>query len=402
MRLLHTSDWHIGNNLYGKNRYNEYEKFLNWMQLTIKEKSIDILLISGDIFDTTNPSNKASELYFDFLYNVAKDGVCKHIVITAGNHDSVSFLEAPKEILKFLNIYVVANIDDITKEVLKLKVGKEEIIICAVPFLRDRELRDVSYGENLQEREEKLIYGIKKHYQDIANYAINLQDSSQKIIAMGHMFVTGENTKVGDGVRELYVGNISNVGVDIFSEAFDYVALGHLHIPQSVSGKEYIRYSGSPLAMGFNEANQQKSITILDIEDKINISTLDVPKFQELEQIKGDLEYIKQRLTQLKNSDKPIWVEIIYEEDTIPGDLNRILNDYIQNSKIEILRIKSKKFTNKSLKRDYDITLQDLSVYEVFDKCLEYYEVDLEQRDELKELYKEVVIALEQKDINNF
>ncbi len=398
MRVLHTSDWHIGNSLYGKKRYSEFERFLEWMRGVVADKMVDILLISGDIFDSMAPSNRASELYFGFLHNIAKDGVCKHIVITAGNHDSISFLEAPKDILRVLNINVVASIDKIEDEVLELKVGDEELIVCAVPFLRDRDLREVSFGQDLQEREQKLIYGIKKHYEDIAKYAKNLKKDFVKIIAMGHMFVAGENSKIGDGVRDLYVGNLGNVGIDIFDEAFDYVALGHLHIPQNVSGKEHIRYSGSPIAMGFNEAKQQKSVTLLDIDDDIEISTIDVPKFQEMEQIRGDLEHILKRLDNLKSYES-IWVEVIYEGDEVVGDLNRILNDYIDGSGVEILRVKSKRYNTKALKREEEIDLNDLSVYDVFDKCLEYYKIDSNQKDELKKLYKEIIVSIEQEDI---
>ncbi len=394
MKILHTSDWHIGKVLYGKKRYREFEEFLTWMQQTIAEQNIDILLISGDIFDTTAPSNRAVELYFNFLYSVAKDGVCKHIVITAGNHDSPSFLEAPKEILKFLNIYIVANID-IKEEVIKLKVDDKEIIICAVPYLRDRDLRDSKFGESIEDKEQKIVSAIVNHYKEVAEYAKSMQKEGEPIIAMGHLFVRGSNTKIGDGVRELYVGSLGYVGSDIFDDAFDYVALGHLHIPQNVGGKDNIRYSGSPLAMGFNEAKQQKSVTILDFNDGLKILTIDVPKFQELEQIVGDLDFIKSRLKELIKEDRDIWVEIIYNGDEVVGNLNAIVNDLIKGSKIEVLRVKTKNFNTKSLmKSSAKESLQELDEYEVFDRCLEYNEVSLEQRDELRTLYKDIISSL--------
>jgi len=399
VRVLHTSDWHIGNQLFGRKRYAEFEQFLAWMQQTIKEQKVDVLLISGDIFDTTTPSNKAVELYFNFLNSVAKDGVCKHIVITAGNHDSPSFLVAPKEILKFLNIHIVANID-IKDEVLKLSVDGKDLIVCAVPYLRDRDLRDSNFGESFEDREQKLISAIKNHYKEVAEYAKSLKEGSEPIIAMGHLFVRGENTKVGDGVRELYVGSLGFVGADIFDEDFDYVALGHLHIPQNVGGKSNIRYSGSPLAMGFNEAKQQKSVTILDFNDKLEISTIDVPKFQELEQIVGNLDDITNRLNELVAQNRNIWIEVVYKGDEVVGNLNRKIEDIVKNSQVEVLRVKSKNYNTKSLSQtNSQESLQELDVYEVFDRCLDYYDVDIEQRDELKALYKEVVNSINEKDL---
>ena len=399
MKILHTSDWHIGKQLYTKKRYDEFSQFLDWMAETVKSQKIDILLISGDIFDTTTPSNRAGELYYNFLHKVANDSSCRHIVITAGNHDSPSFLEAPKEILKFLNIHIVANIDDIESEVLKLSVNDEEIIICAVPYLRDRDLRESVLGESIEDKEQKLIYAISKHYQSVAEYAKDLQRNNEPIIAMGHMFVRGDSSKIGDGVRELYVGSLAHVGVDIFDECFDYVALGHLHIPQKVGGKDNIRYSGSPLAMGFGEAKQQKSVVILDFNDKMEITKLDIPKFQHLKQIKGDLDKIEKQLKELKELGQSTWVEVEYNGKEVVGNLSAIIDDIIKDSKIEILRIKSKTYKHKTLKQTKaNESLEELDVYEVFDKCLEYYDVEDTQKDGLKALYKEVVTNIQEDD----
>jgi len=393
MKILHTSDWHIGKVLYSKKRYDEFEKFLSWMIDTINDQKIDILLISGDIFDTSTPSNRSVELYFNFLNSVAKNSSCKHVVITAGNHDSPSFLEAPKMILKSLNTYIVARIDDIKDEVLKLCVGDEEIIVCAVPYLRDRDLRESAFGESIEDKEQKIVNAIKKHYKDVAEYAKSLQDKSQKIIALGHMFVAGENTKVGDGVRELYVGSLGYVGIDIFDDSFDYVALGHLHIPQYVAKTNHIRYSGSPFAMGFNEAKQKKSVTILDInDDDIKTEILEVPTFQKLVQIKGDLLYIKDSLQTIIKEDRSIWVEIIYEGKEIVSDLNTMIQDMVDETKVEVLRIKSKTYIKRALSKSKEcVSLEDMDLYEVFDKCLELNEIEDKQKDELKALYKEIV-----------
>ena len=102
MKILHTSDWHLGKTLFGEKRYDEHEKFLTWLIGVLKDENIDLIIIAGDIFDTTTPSNRAQELYYSFLCNT-KTTSCRHVVIIGGNHDSPSFLSAPQELLKHLN-----------------------------------------------------------------------------------------------------------------------------------------------------------------------------------------------------------------------------------------------------------------------------------------------------------
>lgn len=272
LTLLHTSDWHLGRRLYGKPRYNEFKQFLDWQLQTLREQKVDVLLIAGDIFDTTAPSNQAQNLYYDFLSQVC-DTDCRHVIIVAGNHDSASFLEAPKQLFKAFNIHIVGSMTDTpTDEVITLsdKAGQPELIVMAVPYLRDRDVRTVGHGERLDDKERKLAQGIKAHYAQIADIAIAQQAQLQAkhkrsipIVATGHLFTVGGQTMEGDGVRDLYVGSLGSIGAEIFHPQIDYVALGHLHIPQVVGGQPHIRYAGSPIAMGFGESRQQKQVHLL-------------------------------------------------------------------------------------------------------------------------------------------
>jgi len=272
LTLLHTSDWHLGRRLYGKPRYDEFKQFLDWQLQTLREQKVDVLLIAGDIFDTTAPSNQAQNLYYDFLSQVC-DTDCRHVIIVAGNHDSASFLEAPKQLLKAFNIHIIGNMTDTpTDEVITLldKAGQPELIVMAVPYLRDRDVRTVGHGERLDDKERKLARGIKAHYGQIADIAIAQQAQLQAkykrtipIVATGHLFTIGGQTMEGDGVRDLYVGSLGSIGAEIFHPQIDYVALGHLHIPQVVGGQPHIRYAGSPIAMGFGESRQQKQVHLL-------------------------------------------------------------------------------------------------------------------------------------------
>ena len=272
LTLLHTSDWHLGRRLYGKPRYDEFKQFLDWQLQTLREQKVDVLLIAGDIFDTTAPSNQAQNLYYDFLSQVC-DTDCRHVIIVAGNHDSASFLEAPKQLLKAFNIHIIGSMTDTpTDEVITLsdKSGQAELIVMAVPYLRDRDVRTVGHGERLDDKERKLAQGIKAHYAQIADIAIARQAQLQAkykrsipIVATGHLFTVGGQTMEGDGVRDLYVGSLGSIGAEIFHPQIDYVALGHLHIPQAVGGQPHIRYAGSPIAMGFGESRQQKQVHVL-------------------------------------------------------------------------------------------------------------------------------------------
>lgn len=273
LTILHTSDWHLGRRLYGRMRYEEFEAFLSWLQETISAHKVDVLIVAGDIFDTMTPSNRAQALYYEFLGKVSKL-CCEHIVIVAGNHDSPTFLDAPSKVLKFLNVHVIGTAcDDLNDEVLVLDAvdGTPHCIIAAVPYLRDRDVRGSHAGESADSKDTNVIKGIRAHYDEVASIAKarqeHLSDAHQRhipIIATGHLFAAGSKTTEDDGVRDLYVGSLGQISADMFDDGFDYVALGHLHVPQRVGGCEHIRYSGSPIAMGFGEAKQQKQVLLVE------------------------------------------------------------------------------------------------------------------------------------------
>ena len=281
LTILHTSDWHLGRRLYGRMRYEEFEAFLNWLEDTISVQQVDVLIVAGDIFDTMTPSNRAQALYYKFLGKVSTL-YCQHIVIVAGNHDSPTFLDAPSQVLKFLNVHVIGTAcDNLDDEVLVLNdnEGEPHCIIAAVPYLRDRDVRGSVAGESADSKDANVIAGIRSHYDQVADIAKTeqhkLNETHQRhipIIATGHLFAAGSKTTEDDGVRELYVGNLGKISAEMFVDCFDYVALGHLHVPQRVGGCEHIRYSGSPIAMGFGEARQQKQVLLIQFGDVANIS----------------------------------------------------------------------------------------------------------------------------------
>ncbi|MES1964688.1 exonuclease SbcCD subunit D C-terminal domain-containing protein [Psychrobacter sp. AH5] len=284
LTVLHTSDWHLGRRLYGRMRYAEFEAFLVWLKKTISAQQVDVLIVAGDIFDTMTPSNRAQALYYEFLGNVSSL-CCQHIVIVAGNHDSPTFLDAPSQVLKFLNVHVIGTAcEDLSDEVLVLgdSDGDPHCIVAAVPYLRDRDVRSSSAGESADNKDANVVKGIQSHYDRVASLAKQQQTSLSKqhqryipIIATGHLFAAGSKTTDDDGVRDLYVGNLGKISADMFDNCFDYVALGHLHVPQRVGGREHIRYSGSPMPMGFGEAKQQKQVLLVQFGEVHNGSIVE-------------------------------------------------------------------------------------------------------------------------------
>ncbi len=402
MKFLHTSDWHLGRSLYGRKRYNEFSDFLKWLANTITKEGIDALLVAGDIFDTTTPGNRAQELYYSFLCSVSNTS-CKNIIITAGNHDSPSFLNAPKQLLKALNVHVVGSItDDIKDEVIILKnrEGIECAIICAVPYLRDRDVRIVEAGESTEDKNLKLAEGIKKHYSDVTFIATEKQKEHGDIpiIAMGHLFATGGKTVDGDGVRDLYVGSLAHIGEDSFPSSIDYLALGHLHVPQKIGKSEHIRYSGSPIPMGYGEAGQNKKVIIITFTGRNpNIQEYPVPCFQELERIVGSGDEIISRLEELKEDNSSAWVEIEFTGTEMASNLRDEIDECLKGSSIEVRRIKNRRLVQRVISNiNINETLDDLSEEDVFSRCLDTYEVQEEERPLLKQLHREIITSIKE------
>jgi DNA repair protein SbcD/Mre11 len=434
MKILHTSDWHLGRSLFGRKRYNEFSAFLEWLSDTIAQQNIDVLLIAGDVFDTSTPSNKAQELYYRFLCRVA-NSCCRHIVVIAGNHDSPSFLNASKELLRALNVHVVGAMTDRPEDevivINDFRSGNDGLqdkevysaIICAVPYLRDKDIRYVEAGETIEDKQEKLSDGIRKHYALVCSIAEQkraemmqqqLQSRYEKsevpIIAMGHLFAAGGKTVDGDGVRELYVGSLVHLDEDIFPSCIDYLALGHLHVPQRVGRSQHIRYSGSPVPMGYREAYQEKSVVIVEFSDqqpekgnqKFHMILHKVPCFQPLESISGSLEDIQNRINELREKKSNAWIEIEYTGSEIIGNLREQIDASIEGTSMEILRIKNKRVMDRVISRMSDEeTLDDLDVNDVFKRCLDTFEVSPEDRSELEQCYQEIVQNALEEDKND-
>ncbi|SHO80529.1 Exonuclease SbcD [hydrothermal vent metagenome] len=399
MRILHTSDWHLGQNFKTHSREFEHKKFLDWLLAQIEDKNIDVLIVAGDIFDSSNPPNYALKMYHNFLAQIIKTN-CRDVIIVAGNHDGVSTLEISKDLLKFLNIYVVALGEDIDEVIIKIERDNElKAIICAVPYLRDRVLRNANGNKTFSQMQNELRDGIKNYYQNIYNRAKELS-CDVPIIATGHFTTTGANISQ-DSEREIYIGKLENVDSQILT-SFDYVAMGHIHKPQKISNRDNMRYSGSPIPLSFSESNNQKSVVIVEFEDsKRVVSILEIPTFKKLYRIKDSFENIKKRIEDIADKSNPPFVEIIVKDSDI---LNFDINELIRTSNgVEILTFQREhKIEDRVLDmQDKNITLQELNPLDVFRERLdtqkEIFSKDMQKS--LENLYIEVLKECE--DENN-
>ena len=367
MKLLHTSDWHLGQSFMGKSREEEHQAFLTWLLETIESESINLLIVAGDIFDTPTPPNYALELYYNFLTNLALSS-CENIIFIAGNHDSISTLKAPKQLLKALNIHLIVSGDEDEDELIEVyHKDKLKGVVCAVPFLRDYVVRKSLKGESLSDKEYSLTHGIKEHYNKVYKKALQLTKGKDiPIIATGHLTTVG--AKTSESEREIYIGGTLDIDSDFLGENFDYVALGHLHINQKV-GSDYICYSGSPIPLSFSESLSQKKVNIVKFNHKtIKVSRLNIPLYRALLVIDGDLETIVKELESIK--DKQTWIEI-HIKDENPFYANQTIREKAKELELILLAVKIDKTQQiADLDNHTILSLDELSPLDLFERRL--------------------------------
>jgi len=377
MKFLHTSDWHLGQRLYDRTRQTEHKLFLEWLLEAITEYSIDALIVAGDIFDNGNPPQYALKQYYDFLLKMQATN-SRHIVIIGGNHDSVSLLNAPQQLLSALNINVVGGVEKGKENMLiQLKDSNNEVeaVIAAVPFLRDRDIHYTISGESMQEREGRIRQGIINFYQELGEQAEEFKASNIPILATGHLFAAGSSSSESE--KDIYIGNLGQVSADQFPEIFSYVALGHLHRAQLVGKQSRVRYSGSPLPFSFSEAEYKNKCYILEYDPELVISDLDIPKSRSLKLIADSYEKAKFTLQSLPSNSEALtgWLEIQITDRQVLDALERedLLN-CVENINWEILSIKLKRavnFWDTEEEEAENNHLSDLDPAEVFQKKCE-------------------------------
>lgn len=345
MKILHTSDWHLGHRLMEQSQYEEQFKFLVWLKGFIVENAIDVLLVSGDVFDTGAPSAQGQKLYYDFLVELRETN-CKHIIITGGNHDAPGTLNAPKALLQSLSIQVIGKAtENIEDEVFVLSSGDEKLIVAAVPYLRDQDIRRAVSGEAFDEIGDRYKRALINHYTDVADYCKSMNENNVPVIAMGHLFAIGGTTSESE--KSIYVGNLGDIRAADFLETFDYIALGHLHRSQAVAKQEHIRYSGSPYVLSFSEVGCDKKVAVLTVANKkiTNIKEVKIPQFRNISRVSGSLD---ECLAQLLSKEKETyeltpWVEVVLDKQEVSSIGFQEINKVADTLELEVLKVTFKR-----------------------------------------------------------
>ncbi len=328
VRILHTADWHLGARLVERDRLTEHASFLDNLIELLQREKVEVLLVSGDVFDAANPPQDAVALYYDFIRRLA-DLKTVRAVITGGNHDSASHLNAPRELLRRFQVHVVGQA--LAVESAALDLG--EVVIGAVPFLRERDLRQSVAGESMGDVQSQVRAAIRTHYAAQLQACRSLA-GQRPVIAMGHLTVLGATTSESE--RDVHVGNLGAVGADVFA-GFDYTALGHLHRPQKVGGLESVRYSGSPLALSFSEAEDVKSVVLLEvgINGVKSLETQPLPVTRSLVRATMNRSSLEAELAGLPAG---VWAEITVKLDAPEAVLDRQVREWAAG-RFEVLKV---------------------------------------------------------------
>ncbi len=409
MKLLHTSDWHLGAALYDAPRYGEHKAFLVWLTDLIASEHIDVLLVAGDIFDKVMPPNEAAGLYYSFLADLGAAG-CRQAVITGGNHDSPSRLNAPADVLKGIGVRVIGCMPgSVEEEVIPIRDrnGRTAALVCAVPYLRDRDVRVCREGDDPEDRETAIAKGVAAHYAAVREAARKM-DPALPLIAMGHLFAGGALAR--DGESPILVGTLGKIPTENFAGGFAYVALGHIHSPQKlkVGGQvmENVRYCGSPIPMSFDET-AGKEVVILDIgEDGFcGVQPVPVPRFRELKRLSGGTEDLRRMLRKDVWEHTGMWLDIRCAEGTsrsLRENLDRVIAEEAEKRGVSpkdrpvILHTEAipPKVSEGLEGREKD--LASLTPDEVFEKLLDSRGVREEERGPLRGYYQKVLRDLEE------
>ncbi|QXX82605.1 exonuclease subunit SbcD [Providencia sp. R33] len=398
MRIIHTSDWHLGQYFFTKSRAPEHQHFLNWLVNQVEIHHVDAVIVAGDIFDTGSPPSYARELYNKFIVDLQKTG-CQ-LVILSGNHDSVSVLNESSSLLSYLNTQVVTSGSEPNVITLHNKQAQPIGLVCAIPFLRPRDIQLSVAGQSIEEKQLSLQTAIHDHYQ--ASYLLALEQRVMlgldiPIIATGHLTVIG--AELTDSVRDIYIGTLEAFPSGAFPPA-DYIALGHIHRPQVIGGKEYIRYCGSPIALSFDETAQQKSVCLVEFtgSELTEITPLAIPIFQPLQTLKGSLKEIEQQLSvwQDYQGENAVWLDIEVASQDYLADIQQRIETLTQNLPVEVVLLrrarKQKQGQNLALANE---TLNELTVEEVFLRRLSEETLeDPEREQRLTQLFQQSYDAL--------
>ena len=405
MRILHTSDWHLGQNFMNHSREREHAVLIDWVLEQVEAHAVDAVLIAGDIFDTGTPPSYARALYYRLIAQLHQRNVA--LLLLGGNHDSVSVLSESLPLLHHLNTTVIAATGDAAQHVITLPVrGSTQpgCIVCALPFIRPRDVLTSQAGQSAEDKQRNLQSAIQDTYAQVFAAAQALQAQLQAahgtrvpIVATGHLTTVGASSN--ESVREIYVGALEAFPTSAFPPA-NYIALGHIHKPQKVGGLEHIRYCGSPIALGFDEAWQTKEVLLVDLNARglQTITPLATPVCQILASLTGNLASLPaqvQALAAQSSAEHPAWLEVTVKEDDYLPDVAARIDAMVQGLPLQVLRVKRQRGTAMpQLFTELGESLEALTPSDVFARRLAQETVSADVHQALHHRYQVVLASV--------
>lgn len=340
LRILHTSDWHLGSSLESASRDEEHRRFLEWLLVTLRDEAIDVLLLAGDVFHYAQPSAEAQRLYYGFLARVGAETKVRQMVVIGGNHDSASRLDAPREVLDALRIHVVGGLtgEPSTWERCLCPIerpgGGVDAVVLAVPFVHEFRLGIRTTGRSPAEITADFRDEFSRLYTRLADLAEKRWPGAP-LIATGHMTCVGaEKGEYGTEIHQ--VGTIGGLPGDIFDPRLEYIALGHIHRMFPVEGTR-ARYSGSPLAMNVVEARTPRFVIRVELDaslpagQRATTHKIPVPRWREIIEVTGPTEVVLDRLRALESPHElPPFVYVKLEVDEYLTDGPFRVNEAIE------------------------------------------------------------------------
>lgn len=346
MKLIHTSDWHLGQLFHGYERHAEHQAFLDWLIGQLREREPDALLIAGDIFDHANPSGQSQGQYYRFLAEARRHCPKLDIVVIAGNHDSAGRLEAPERLLEAFGVRVIGQLQpdgDPSRALVPLhdRDGKIAAWCLGIPYLRPGDV------PRLEGERQNYIHGIAESYRKHLQAALDQREPHQALIAMGHLHAQGGTTSEGSE-RRLVIGGEEAVDAGIFGKELAYVALGHLHLAQKVGGQERIRYCGSPLPLSFTETDYPHQIleVRLDGPELARVETIRAPRPVPMLRIPSTPKLLPEVLAALEQLDTEAvehggepWLEVQVLLDGPQPGLRQEIEEALAGKSVRLVKI---------------------------------------------------------------
>lgn len=403
MRILHTSDWHLGQHCIGKTRQAEHQAFIHWLLEQAECRQADAVLVAGDIFDTGAPPSYARELYNGLIAAAHRAGV--QLVLLGGNHDSVATLAESRALLSYLSASVVPALSADPAEqvlILRRRDGEPGALLCALPYIRPRDVLRSQAGQSAEHKQQSLQDAIRERYHQVYQQAQRRRDElglALPIIASGHLTTVGASAS--ESVREIYVGALEAFPSNAFPPA-DYIALGHIHRPQQVGGHQHIRYSGSPIPLSFDEAGQRKEVLLVELDENglRQVLPLPVPCFQPLCSVRGSLAQLPAllaRAAEAGSAESPVWLEVVVGVDDYLSDLAARVQALCDGLPLELLRVRRERGQAAAgMAAVAGETLAELTPLDVFERRLALETLDAPLQEQLRLRYRETLAALQE------